>query len=155
MSGEAALGPVRRLVATVFYAGYSPWAPGTAGSAVCAVLYYFLCPPLGTVGWVLLLAAATGIGVWAAAGAARVWGKDPGRVVVDEAVGILFSLAFLPHGPWTAVTAFCLFRFFDIAKPPPIRRLEALPGGWGIVADDVLAGVYANLAARVILALAL
>lgn len=142
------LGLGRKLLATVGFAGYAPVAPGTAGSAVCAVLYYFFCSSLGVAGWVLVLTAVFFVGVWAADGAARAWGKDPSRVVVDEAVGLLFTVAFLPHGFWTAVAGFCLFRVFDIAKPPPIRRLEKLPGGWGIVADDVLAGIYGHLALR-------
>jgi phosphatidylglycerophosphatase A len=152
MKEEPAPAAVHKVVATFFFCGYAPLAPGTVGSAACAVLYYFLCPSLGPWAWLALLVIASAVGVWAAAGAALAWGKDPGRVVVDEAVGMLFSLAFLPNDFWTVLIGFCLFRLFDISKPPPIRRFERLPGGWGIVADDIAAGVYANLVGRVVLA---
>ena len=85
------------------------------------------------------------IAVYAAQAMERKWGKDPSRVVVDEAVGFLVTVAFLPPGLATASAGFVLFRIFDIAKPPPARRLESLPGGWGVVMDDVAAGVYGNL----------
>ncbi|NTV81952.1 MAG: phosphatidylglycerophosphatase A, partial [Candidatus Aminicenantes bacterium] len=76
---------------------------------------------------------------------------DPGRIVIDEVVGQLLALAFLP-GAWVPVAvAFALFRFFDIIKPWPIRRLERLPGGWGIMADDVGAGLAAAVLGRLIL----
>jgi len=74
---------------------------------------------------------------------------DPGVVVIDEVVGMLLTLAFVPVG-WAGVLAgFVLFRLFDIIKPYPCARAERLPGGWGIMADDVLAGVYANVVLRV------
>ena len=76
---------------------------------------------------------------------AREWGPDPGPVVIDELVGYLVSVAFLPHSIWIAVAGFFLFRVLDIWKPPPARRLERLPGGWGIVLDDVSAGIYCQL----------
>ena len=80
----------------------------------------------------------------------REWGKDPGRIVIDEGVGFLFTVAFLPVGIATAVAGFFVFRVLDILKPPPARQIEALPGGWGIVADDVVAGIYSNILLRII-----
>lgn len=143
-----------RPVATVLYSGYAPVAPGTAGSAVAAVAYYGLGAGLGPAGWAITIAIVLLVGVPAADLAARDWGKDPRRVVVDEVAGYLVTVALLPHGFWMAVAGFFVFRVFDIVKPPPIRRLESLPGGWGIVADDVLAGVYGNLLIRAALWLA-
>lgn len=123
-------------------------APGTAGSAVTAVAYYYLCGSVGLAAWGIILVVVFALAVYAAGAMEEEWGKDPGRVVIDEAIGYLVTVALLPHGMWTAVWGFLAFRFFDVAKPPPIRRLEELPGGWGIVLDDVLAGVYGNLVIR-------
>lgn len=110
-----------------------------------AVGYYFLCSSLTAVQWMLLLLGSFAVAVYTAGVMARDWGPDPGPVVIDELVGYLVSVAFLPHSIWIAVAGFFLFRAFDIVKPPPARRLERLPGGWGIVLDDVSAGVYCQL----------
>lgn len=76
---------------------------------------------------------------------------DPSEVVIDEVVGMMVTLAYLPWSFISIGLGFLLFRVFDIIKPPPARQLERLPGGWGIVMDDVVAGIYANLALRLIL----
>lgn len=144
---------LQKAVATLLFAGYSPVAPGTAGSAVTAAAYFFLCPELQPVHWLLLLAGSFAVAVYAAHGMAREWGPDPGPVVVDEAVGFLTTMAFLPASPGVVLGGFLVFRVLDIVKPPPARQLEGLPGGWGIVLDDVMAGVYGNLVLRAILAL--
>ena len=78
----------------------------------------------------------------------RLGRKDPGAAVVDEVVGMWLSLLFLPFTPATAVAGFLLFRVLDVFKPWPARTLESLPGGWGIMTDDVIAGIYANLLLR-------
>ena len=137
-------GPVRA-IATLLYTGHAPVAPGTAGSAVTAVGYYFLCSSLTAAQWILLLLGSFAVAVYTAGIIARDWGPDPGPVVIDELVGYLVSVAFLPHSIWIAVAGFFLFRALDVVKPPPARRLERLPGGWGIVLDDVSAGVYCQL----------
>jgi phosphatidylglycerophosphatase A len=80
--------------------------------------------------------------------ATRLGRKDPGAAVVDEVVGMWLALLFLPFTPATALAAFLLFRVLDVFKPWPARQFEALPGGWGIMTDDVMAGVYANLLLR-------
>ncbi len=98
--------------------------------------------------WLGVLLVASAIGVYSAGRAAPEWGKDPGQVVVDEGVGFLFAVAFLPPGAGTAIAGFFVFRVLDIVKPPPARQLEALPRGWGIVADDVVAGLYSNVVIR-------
>jgi phosphatidylglycerophosphatase A len=138
-----------RTLATWFGCGLSPWAPGTVGSLgaiLPAVALQAVLPLRGVevaACGVLLFAPA----VWAADVTARRMGaKDPGIIVVDEVVGQWIAMAGAAHLNWKSWAAgFVLFRAFDITKPFPIRRLEGLPGGMGIVADDALAGVYAAL----------
>jgi phosphatidylglycerophosphatase A len=84
-------------------------------------------------------------GVWSSGRVEPIWGKDPSRVVIDEVAGMCISLLFLPADVRYLLCAFILFRFFDILKPLFIRTLESLPGGWGIMMDDVLAGFYTNI----------
>lgn len=138
-----------QVLATWFYLGYTPKGPGTAGSlgaiAVAALLHaYAGFTPL-------MFAAAAAVlivpGIWAADRVAVSSGKkDPQIVVVDEVVGQWIALAGASSLNWkTWIAAFVLFRMFDIFKPPPVRALERIPGGAGIVFDDVMAGVYAAL----------
>jgi phosphatidylglycerophosphatase A len=134
-------------LATAFGAGYAPVAPGTWGSAV-GLLVWFVLPPSA---WTqaLALALVVAAGVWAGSVAERHFGRtDPGQVVIDEVAGMLVTLFLNPVGWPGAAGALLLFRAADILKPFPARRLERLPGGLGIMADDVMAGVYANLALR-------
>jgi phosphatidylglycerophosphatase A len=145
--------PLTRLayvVATAFGAGYSPVAPGTAGSLVGLLLFWplsRLSPWLAAAVTVVVLVA----GMLAAQRVAAASGvADPGLVVVDEVVGQWVSLLFLPFSWTTAVAGFLLFRALDIVKPWPARDLERLHGGGGIMADDVMAGIYANLLLRVL-----
>jgi phosphatidylglycerophosphatase A len=89
------------------------------------------------------------VAIWSAGIAARLLGAhDPGFVVIDEAAGLYVTMIAMPITPWTIAGAFFLFRLFDILKPPPAARAERLPGGLGIVLDDLIAGIYANLALR-------
>jgi phosphatidylglycerophosphatase A len=139
---------VATIVATGFGAGFSPIAPGTAGSLVGLALFWplHLAAP-----WVqVLVTVAAYFGGVAASTrlAQRLGRKDPGAAVVDEVVGMWLSLLFLPFTPATAAAGFLLFRLFDVVKPFPARRFESLPGGWGIMTDDVMAGIYANLVLR-------
>jgi phosphatidylglycerophosphatase A len=134
-------------IATVISAGYAPFAPGTVGSLVGLALYAGLA--WAGVSWSVTAAvtAVLGVaGVWAAGRAERHFGlEDPGPVVIDEVVGMLVTLVFTGVGWRGAVVGFVLFRLFDILKPYPAARLERLGGGLGIMADDVMAAVYANL----------
>ncbi|MBT4099766.1 MAG: phosphatidylglycerophosphatase A [Gemmatimonadetes bacterium] len=142
-------GAVRKFLATVGYSGLAPIAPGTAGSAVTAVAYYLLCDSMSTVGWIGLLAVVSVISIpMAGAEAAARGRKDPGPVVIDEALGFLVTMAFLPHSLPMTIAGFLLFRVLDIIKPQPARWLERLPGGWGIVLDDVAAGIWGNVLLR-------
>jgi phosphatidylglycerophosphatase A len=138
-----------RVLATGAGSGYSPFAPGTAGSAVGLLLFWPLTrlPVAGVVGATVVLFLLGGVA--AARVAARTGSKDPGQVVVDEVVGQWVTLLFLPLTPVTAAVGFFLFRLLDVVKPWPARELERLPEGWGIMADDVMAGIYANLLLRV------
>lgn len=130
------------------YTGYAPFAPGTAGSVAGLVVYaavrWWRIPPAGEAA---LIAVLFGIGAWAATVAERHFAlEDPGPVVIDEVVGMLVTLAFTSVGWSGAFAGFVYFRLFDILKPYPANRLERLGGGLGIMADDVMAGAYANLA---------
>jgi phosphatidylglycerophosphatase A len=148
---DAGLQRFARLLATGLGSGYSPVVPGTAGSLVALVLYWPI-PLLPPVLQVALVAALALAGIWSAGVVARsVRDEDPGIVVVDEFAGMWLSLLFLPLTPFTAAAGFLLFRVLDVVKPFPARQFERLPGGLGIVADDLMAGVYANLLLRLVL----
>ena len=137
------------LIATLFGCGLSPFAPGTVGSAAALAIGALLYRHAGFEWWGFLALAALlfGPAVWAAGVVARASGiEDPGFVVVDEVIGQWIAMAGARPLNWkSCLAAFLLFRLFDIWKPAPVRQLEALPGGWGINADDVMAGVYAAL----------
>jgi phosphatidylglycerophosphatase A len=138
------------LIGTWFGCGYSPVAPGTAGSLAAIViaiaLYYSIDAGRGTL--LVLAAILLAPGIWAADVVARQTNTiDPHIVVVDEVIGQWITLAGAVTVNWKSwLTAFILFRLLDIWKPAPARQLESLPGGWGIVADDVMAGIYGALA---------
>jgi phosphatidylglycerophosphatase A len=138
-----------RVLATWFYCGYAPVGPGTVGSAAAILIAWLLYTYASISGvWFGFLGVVLAIpGIWAAGVTAReIDSKDPGIVVVDEVVGQWITLAGATELNWRSwLVGFCLFRIFDIWKPPPVRQLEKLPGGLGIVADDAMAGVYAAL----------
>jgi phosphatidylglycerophosphatase A len=133
-------------IATFGYVGFAPVAPGTFGSAAGIVLFYLLratgLPWIEPVVIVALLAAGT----WAGNAAERYFGGiDPGPVVIDEVLGMLVTLMFIPDPTWmTVLFAFLLFRVLDIVKPWPARQMEALHGGVGVMADDAMAALYGN-----------
>jgi len=137
------------LIATWFGCGLSPFAPGTAGSLAALAIGVLLHEYAGFTWWHFLILGAIAFlpATWAADLTARVKKlKDPQIVVVDEVLGQWIALAGLRRFNWIGyLAAFALFRLFDIWKPPPVRQLEALPGGLGINMDDVMAGGYAAL----------
>ena len=139
------LNPLGRFIGLGFGAGLSPIAPGTVGSLVALVLYYLIPLPDETMARYLLLGlilAGLPVGVWATGLLVTAEQPDPGRAVWDEFVGMWLTCLLLPReGLWLAA-AFLCFRLLDVVKPWPARRLERLPGGWGIMADDVAAGLY-------------
>jgi phosphatidylglycerophosphatase A len=138
------------LIATALGAGYSPIAPGTAGSAVGLAAFFLLrAAGGGSTADAVSIVALMAAGTWAAGVAERHFGReDPGPVVVDEVMGMLVSVAFLPLSPLGALVGFVVFRVFDVVKPWPANRLERLGGGLGIMADDLMAGVYSHLVVR-------
>jgi phosphatidylglycerophosphatase A len=141
-------------LATAAYTGYFPIAPGTVGSAVGLAAYaavWWTRSPLVEVAVIALLFA---VGVWAGTITERYFGGiDPGPIVLDEVVGMLITLAFIPVGWAGALAGFVLFRIFDVIKPFPAARLEKLHGGLGVMADDAMAAVYANVSLRLLIAL--
>jgi len=133
-----------------FGAGYSPIAPGTAGTLLSIPIYLVLSRipfPL----YELTLVTFFFLSSWISDQAQRYWGKkDDPRIVIDEMMGFLITMLWLPKTTLFIVLGFFLFRFFDIVKPPPIRILERVKGGYGVVLDDVLAGVYSNIILQII-----
>jgi phosphatidylglycerophosphatase A len=131
-------------IATVFGAGYSPFAPGTAGSAVALVVLWAV--PFSRAGLLAFLVVVVVVGTWAAHVAERAMAeKDPGAIVIDEVAGMTLSLVALPL-PFSVpvlLSGFVLFRIFDVVKPFPAGRLQAIPGGVGVMIDDLIAGLYA------------
>ena len=126
-------------LATLGPVGYSPVAPATAASAVVTAVAWFL-PTMPLAGAIALLAVSALIAVWAAGEAEQELGHDAGPIVIDELVGQWIALLFAPHRIGVFVAAFFLFRLFDIWKPLGAHEAQALPGGWGVVADDAIAG---------------
>jgi phosphatidylglycerophosphatase A len=136
-------------IATVGYVGYFPLAPGTVGSAAGLVFYALVWWADSVLLEVGLIVGLFAVGMWAGTTAERYFGGiDPGPIVLDEVVGMLITLAFIPVGPSGALAGFFLFRLFDVIKPFPAARLEKLHGGLGVMADDAMAAVYANLSLR-------
>lgn len=145
---------VAYLIGTWFYCGLAPKGPGTAGSAGAMLVAWLLARFAGFSAWEigLLGIVFTPVAIWASGSVAGTMGgpgkagKDPQIVVVDEVVGQWLAIAGATElNPVSWIAAFALFRMFDILKPPPVRALEKLPGGVGIVMDDLGAGVYAAL----------
>jgi len=139
------------LLATGFGVGYSPIAPGTLGTLIAIPIYYFLSTipsPL----YEITLIAFLFLSVWISENAEIFFGKkDDTRIVIDEMIGFLIAMLWVPKTTRFIIIGFFLFRFFDILKPFPIRGLEKrLKGGFGVVLDDVLAGVYANIILEIV-----
>ncbi|MDB5133088.1 MAG: phosphatidylglycerophosphatase [Mucilaginibacter sp.] len=136
-----------KLISTSLGIGYIGKGAGTVAAVFCCVCWYLAWhggypPILVSLAITILI---TFIGVWSSTVVEQIWGKDPARVVIDEVAGMCISLLFLPVNVKYLLYALILFRFFDIIKPFFIRKMELLPGGWGIMMDDVLAGVYTNI----------
>ena len=148
--GRAVLG-----IATVGPCGHAPVAPGTFGSAAGLLLFWAVRTSGSPAVEAAVLLAVTAVGVVVATRAESAYGRrDPGLIVIDETAGMLLTLAAVPVGPVGAVVGFLAFRLFDIVKPFPARRAERLPGGWGVMADDLVAGLYAQALLRLLLWLA-
>jgi phosphatidylglycerophosphatase A len=140
---------MRRLglfIATCGYLGYVPLAPGTFGSAAGLVVF-FLIRSTGSIALeVAAILVLFAIGIWSGTVAEHYFGGiDPAPVVMDEVVGMLITLAFLPVSVTGAIVGFLVFRVLDVVKPWPSARFERLPGGLGVMADDGMAAIYGNL----------
>jgi phosphatidylglycerophosphatase A len=135
---------ILKYVATLGPVGYIPVAPGTFGSLAALLLVALLRPSAEAHG--ALTAFFAVLGTAASHSASRSFGgEDPGQIVIDEFTGFLLATVYLPQGAFYFFSSFILFRFFDILKPPPIGWLERVGGGPGIMADDIAAGIAANL----------
>jgi phosphatidylglycerophosphatase A len=146
---------MRRLglfIATCGYLGYAPVAPGTFGSAAGLLVYAAVRSSGSQVVEVLAIVLLFVIGVWSGTEAEHHFGGiDPAPVVMDEVVGMLITLAFLPVTWLGALIGFLVFRVLDVYKPWPAARFERLPGGLGVMADDGMAAIYGNLVMRVLI----
>ena len=131
------------------YSGRAPIAPGTAGTVV-GVLLYLLIKDLGPIGYAAVCAAVIAIGTWAAGRVDLMFGtKDNSTIVIDEIAGFFIALFFIPFSWGNVVAGFFIFRVFDIVNPWPLRRFERIPGGPGVMLDDIGAGVYTNVVLQV------
>lgn len=141
------------LISTLFGAGYLTKAPGTVGTAVAAIAYYFFpmsddfTSMLIFLGYILIMSL---ISVFYITKAEAILGHDNGKIVIDEFWGYLIAVLFLPKTIWVIIAAFIFFRIFDIFKPEPVNMLQKLPAGWGVMVDDLMAGLYANLVLQII-----
>ena len=141
------------VLATGFGSGLSPFAPGTAGSAV-GLLFVWAMSFFDLTGQIVATLAVTAVSMIAADIVATSMGlKDPGLIVADEIAGMMVTMIAVPITLKSALIGFVLFRVMDVVKPPPARQFEHFKGGVGIVADDLMAGVYANLSLRGVLML--
>ena len=139
---------ILNLIATLGFTGYLPYAPGTFGSAFSCFFVLIFKPD--DIWLLIMLPLIFLLGLQASQQAENVLGKDSGHIVIDEFCGYLISVLFIQKTPGYLIAAFVLFRFFDIVKPPPIRKIEeTVSGGAGIMLDDILAGVYANICLQV------
>ncbi len=138
---------LNRIIASWFGIGYMKGGGTIAAAITCIAVYFCWQLPPGHNHWLLLLLTAviTFTGIYTGNQVEPEWGKDSYRVVIDEVAGMLVTMLFVPQSLYLLVAGFILFRFFDILKPLFIRKMESLPGGTGVMMDDILAGIYANL----------
>jgi phosphatidylglycerophosphatase A len=136
------LNKLGRFIGTGFGSGLSPVAPGTAGSLVALVIYYFLPLSGDSIEFYSMIVVGTLLGVWATGTLVSEADEDPGKAVWDEFVGLWVTCLLLPKELGWLAAAFVCFRILDVLKPWPARRLESLHGGLGIMADDLMVGIY-------------
>jgi phosphatidylglycerophosphatase A len=141
-----------KIIATVGGIGYIKKGSGTVAALMMCVVWYFSFRNYSPNNWLLagIIIIIFVVGIWSSTAVEKIWGKDSSKVVIDEIGGMCVSLFLLPVCVPYIIIGFVLFRCFDIAKPLFIRKSEALPGGWGVMADDLLAGIFANLILQVV-----
>jgi phosphatidylglycerophosphatase A len=143
----------RNLLVSFFFIGYIPYAPGTMASIVAALLYYFFLPELSVSGNLLFLLCIIVISLAFLPLIYRTekeQGSDSQKIVIDEVIGYAVAVLFLPHTVSVAIYALILFRVFDILKPPPVYQVQDLPYGVGVIADDIVAGLYSNIIIQIL-----
>ncbi|MEO6845101.1 MAG: phosphatidylglycerophosphatase A [Ginsengibacter sp.] len=143
-----------KIIATVFGIGFLPKGGGTAASALYCLVWTIFPHRFFSLELLLILFVVT-IGIWSASKVEAVWGVDSSKVVIDEVAGMMIALLFVPIKIRYVITALVLFRFFDILKPLGIKRMEKFPSGWGVMADDVLSGIYALVIMQTVITLKL
>ena len=138
---------LHRLISTCLGIGYTPKGGGTVAAIACCIAWYLLQAGRNESAFIPVLATSLVFltGVWSSGKMEAFWGKDSYRIVIDEVAGMCLTLLFVPVCWQNLLTGLILFRFFDIAKPLYIRKMEKLNGGWGVMMDDMLAGLYANI----------
>ena len=154
MDGNVKPALASRALASVFGVGFLPLAPGTWASILAALAWYLLQPWMDIAAylpWLLVLAIVT-TGLVSVHRLNGAWGQDPSQVVIDEWAGTWIACLLMPHQPTAILAALVFFRLFDIYKPMGIRRLEKMHGATGIMLDDLLAGIYANVVVHLLLA---
>lgn len=145
---------LHKTIATVFGIGYIGKGGGTVAAIFYCIIWWLLPAAFLSAWWQLpLIMFILIIGTWSAGKVDAIWGKDSSKVVIDEVAGMAITLFCLPYSFFYLLSGLILFRFFDIAKPLGIRRMEKLPKGWGVMADDVLAGLYAFIVMKLVIAI--
>lgn len=135
---------MHKIIATGLGIGYIGKGSGTIAAALCATAWYVIAGGNSAIAFFVTIVIMIA-GVWSANEVEKIWGVDSSRVVVDEIAGMCVSLLFLPVTLSISIAGLLLFRFFDIVKPLYIKKAENFPGGWGVMADDILAGLYTNI----------
>lgn len=143
---------INKIIATVFGIGYIPKGGGTVAAFAFCVLFYFGVQyhAISQTGLILFTISVFAVGVFAANKLETIWGKDSGKIVIDEVLGMAISLLLLPINFTIIVMGLILFRIFDIWKPLYIKKTEKLKGGWGVMTDDAVAGIYSNIVLQII-----
>lgn len=139
-----------KLIASGLYSGYSPTVPGTTGTLPALALAWFLVGQNDTA-MIITALIMTGLSVWFASEAEALFGHDAKKIVIDEWAGMFIALLFLPYTWQCYLLAFVAFRLFDVLKILGAAQAEKLPRGWGVTADDVVAGIQANLFSQAVI----
>ncbi len=144
------------IISTLFGTGYFPKMPGTAGTLIAALVYLLLPVKLfssreNNVIFLICVLTLSLISVFFISKAEKKLGHDNNKIVLDEFLGYFIAVVFLPKTVLIAIFAFILFRFFDIFKPEPVNILQKLSAGWGVMADDLMAGVYTNISLQILI----
>lgn len=146
-------GQLVKIISTFFFIGYLPLIPGTFGSIAGVGIFYLLGSSSSAAYFLFIICLIT-LGLLTSGRTEKLLGrKDPGCIVIDEVMGMLVSLSFIPHEPGMVFLAFLIFRIFDTLKPFPASKLQGLHGSLGVVGDDFVAGVYTNAVLQIILRL--